>query len=37
MEATKTPDAEFKTMLIRTLKNLRERIDDFSENFKKKK
>ena len=33
MEATKIPDAEFKTMVIRMLKELRKRMDDLIENL----
>ena len=32
MEATKTLDAEFKTMVIKMLKDLRGTIDNLSEN-----
>ena len=34
MQATKIPDAEFKTMVIRLLKDLRGRKDNLSENLK---
>ena len=33
MEAIKIPDAEFKTMVMRILKDLRVRMDDLSENL----
>lgn len=36
MEATKTQDVEFKTMVIRTLKDLRGRMDGISENLSKR-
>ena len=36
MESTKIPDAEFKTIVIRMLKDLRRRIDDLSRNVNKK-
>ena len=36
MQATKIPDAEFKTIVIRMLKDLRRRIDDLSRNVNKK-
>ena len=32
LEATKIPDAEFKTMVIKMLKDLRGTIDNLSEN-----
>ena len=35
MEATEIPDVEFKTMVIRMLKDHRERMDDLSENLKR--
>ena len=35
MEATKIPDAEFKTMVIKMLKDLRGGMDDPSENLNK--
>ena len=35
IEATKIPNAEFRTMVIRMLKNPRGRMDDFSENLNK--
>ena len=35
MEATEIPDVEFKTMVIRMLKNLKGRMDDLSENLKR--
>ena len=35
MEATKTPDSEIKTMVIRMLRDLRGRMDDLSENLNK--
>ena len=35
MGATKIPDADFKTMDICRFKDLRGRMDDLSENFKK--
>ena len=37
MEATQTPDAEFKTMVIRIVKDLREKVDDLSENLNKQR
>ena len=33
MEATKIPDAEFKIILIRMLKDLRGKMDDLSKNL----
>ena len=35
MEARSPPDTEFKTLVIRMLKELRRRMDDLSENFNK--
>ena len=35
MEATKIPDAEFKIIVIRMLKDLRGGMDDLSENLNK--
>ena len=35
MEATKLPDAEFKTMVIKILMELRERMEESSENLNK--
>ena len=35
MEACNLPDTEFKTMIIRMLKELKRRIDEISENFNK--
>ena len=35
MEAIDIPDAECKTMVIKRLKDLRRRIDEFSENLKR--
>ena len=36
METSILPDAEFKTLLIRMLSELRRRVDEQSENFNKK-
>ena len=35
MEMTKIPDEEFKTMVIRMLKNCRRKMDDLSKNLNK--
>ena len=35
MESTKIPDAEFKTVVIKMLKDIRGRMDDFTENLNK--
>ena len=35
MEARNLPDAEFKTLLIRMLNELRKRVDELSKNFNK--
>ena len=35
MKASKLPDAEFKTLVIRMLNELRERVDELSENLSK--
>ena len=35
MEASSLPDAEFKTLVIKMLNELRGKIDDLGENFKK--
>ena len=35
MGATKIPDTQLKTVVVRMLKDLRERMDDLSENLKK--
>ena len=35
MRATKMPDTEFKSMVVRMFKDLRERMDDLSENLNK--
>ena len=35
MEISKILDAEFKTLVIRMLKELRGRVDELSENFRK--
>ena len=35
MKATKIPDTEFKTVVIRLLKDLRGRMDDLRENLNK--
>ena len=35
MEASNLPDAEFKTLIIKILNKLRERVDELSENFNK--
>ena len=35
MEATKIPDAEFKTMVIRMFKDIKKRVDVFNENLKR--
>ena len=35
MEATKIPDSEFTTVVIRMLQNLRERMDNLSESLNK--
>lgn len=34
VEATKTLDTEFRTMVIRMLKDLRRRMNDLNENLK---
>ena len=35
METNNLPDAEFKTLVIRMLNDLRERVYELSENFNK--
>ena len=35
METRNLPDAEFKTLVIRVLNELRGRVDDLSKNFNK--
>ena len=35
MEETKILDAEFKIMIVRMLKDVRERMDDLSQNLNK--
>ena len=35
METSNLPDAQFKTLIIRLLNELRVRADEFSENFNK--
>ena len=35
METSNIPDAEFKTLVIRMIKELRGRIDELSEDFNK--
>ena len=35
METSNLPDAEFKTLVIKMLKELRGRVNEFSENFNK--
>ena len=35
METSNLPDAEFKTLVIRMLNELRGRVDELSENFNK--
>ena len=35
MESSNLTDAEFKTLVIKMLSELRERIDEFSVNFNK--
>ena len=35
METSKLPDAEFKTLIVRMLSELRGRADELSENFSK--
>ena len=35
METSKVPDADFKTLVIRMLSELKERVDELSENFNK--
>ena len=35
METNNLPDSEFKTLVIRMLSELRGRVDEISENFKK--
>ena len=35
MEASNLSDAEFKTLVIRMLNELRRRVDELSENFNK--
>ena len=35
METNNLPDAEFKTLFIRMLSELRERVDELSENLNK--
>ena len=35
MEISNTPDAEFKTLIIRLLNKVRGRIDELSEKFNK--
>ena len=35
METSNLPHAEFKTMIIRMLNELRGRVEEFTKNFKK--
>ena len=37
METSNLPDAEFKTMVIRVVSELRERVDELSGKFSKEK